>query len=133
MKTTHTILWLATAAVIVAGAALTWTLNRPNASVSAEIVLGVDQVAQDPEAFAGREVRLTGVVSAVVPEQQRFAVIDRAEYTDCEVVTCSQYQIPIAYDGDLPVVEAFVTITGRLIEAEPGRYLVQATAFELSP
>jgi len=133
MKNTRTLLWIAAAAFIVAGVAFTWSLQRPGSTASTAAILGVDQVAQDPEAFADREVRLTGVVSAVAQEQHLFTVIDRAEYADCNAVTCSQYQIPIAYAGDLPAAKTFVTVTGRLTQAEPGRYLFQATILELAP
>jgi cytochrome c-type biogenesis protein CcmE len=123
---------LGAAALIVAGVVLTRTLRGDDPTVTAA-VLDVDQLATNPATFAGREVRLTGVVSAVQPEQQLFAVIDHAEYADCKVVTCSQYQIPINYAGDLPAVEASVTATGHLTQPEPGRYLFQATALELNP
>ena len=67
----------------------------------------------------------------MVPEKQLFAVIDLAEYASCKVVSCSQYQIPISYAGDLPAVEASVTVTGHLTQPEPGRFLFQASALEL--
>ena len=91
----------------------------------------MDQLATNPATFADQEVRLAGVVSAVLPEQQVFAVIDEAEYTACKVVTCSQYQIPVAYAGDLPAVEVAVTVTGRLTQPEPGRYLFRASVVEV--
>ena len=96
---------LAAAVLIVVGVVVTRTLDRTESTAVAE-VLGVDQVAKNPAAFADQEVRLTGVVSAVVPDEQLFAVIDQAEYASCKVVSCSQYQIPISYAGDLPAVEA---------------------------
>jgi hypothetical protein len=131
MKPTRLAIVVAAAAAIVTGAVLTQSLNRIDPTAAAA-VLGVDQLATNPATFADREVRLTGVVSAVLPEQQLFAVIDQAEYEACKVVTCSQYQIPITYPGELPAVEASVTITGRLTQAEPGRYLFQATTLELT-
>jgi hypothetical protein len=130
MNPTRIVLAFVAVALIVAGALLTRTLNGTDPSSAAEI-LSVDQVAKNPASFADREVRLTGVVSAVLPEQQLFAVIDQAEYAACKVVTCSQFQIPIAYAGDLPTLEVAVLVSGRLTQPEPGRYLFQATALEL--
>lgn len=132
MKPARIAVVLGAAALIVAGAVLTRTLGRGEPAATAE-VLDVDQLATSPETFAGQKVRLTGVVSVVRPEQQLFAVIDRAEYAACKVVTCSQYQIPIVYAGELPAVEARVTATGHLTQPEPGRYLFQATTLESNP
>lgn len=132
MRPAHVAILLGAVTLVVAGAVLTRTLvgDEPTAAAA---VLDVDQLARSPSSFAGQEVHLSGVVSAVQPEQQLFAVIDHAEYAACKVVTCSQYQIPIAYAGDLPAVEASVTATGHLTQPEPGRYLFQATALELNP
>lgn len=95
--------------------------------------LGVDQLAKDPTAFADQVVTLEGVVAEIVPAQQMFTVIDRAEYQACKVVTCSQYQIPIAFVGQLPQAEQAVSITGRLTQPERGRFLLQASQVELLP
>ena len=130
MSAIRIVLALAAVALIVVGIVVTQTLDRAKSPAIAD-VLGVDEVAKNPAAFADQEVRLTGVVSAVVPDEQLFAVIDQAEYADCKVVTCSQYQIPITYAGELPAVEASVTVTGHLTQPESGRYLFQASALEL--
>lgn len=130
MNRSRIALVLVVVALVVAGALFSRTRERAD-SGSVDDILNVDQVAKNPAAFADREVRLMGVVSAVLPEQQLFAVIDHAEYAACKVVTCSQFQIPIAYAGNLPTVEAAVMVTGRLTQSEPGRYLFQATTLEL--
>lgn len=92
--------------------------------------VSVDAVAQHPESYAAQELTLQGVVAARVPEEQRFTVIDAAEYQACRVVTCSQYQVPVAFTGELPAIEQLVTITGRLVQPEPGRYLLEARRVE---
>lgn len=120
------VLVLAASAVVVRG-----LLGRE--SVPADGVLAVDQLAKNPTAYADRVVTLDGVVSAQVPEQQLFTLIDLAEYADCKVVSCSQYQVPVAFAGDLPGVEQSVRVTGRLVQPEPGRFLVQASAVEPVP
>lgn len=132
MKLNRSAIVLAAAAAIVTGAVLARSLDRPDPTADAA-VLGVDQVATHPADFAGREVRLTGVVCAVVPDRRLFAVIDRSEYEACQVVTCSQYQIPVSYEGELPAVQTSVTVTGRLAEAEPGRYVFRASSLDPVP
>jgi cytochrome c-type biogenesis protein CcmE len=132
MKSARITIALGVVALIVAGVVLTQTGGRDGPTAITG-VLDVDQLATNPSTFAGQEICLRGIVSAVQPEQQLFAVIDHAEYAACKVVTCSQYQIPITYAGDLPDVEASVIATGHLTQPEPGRYLFQATALELKP
>lgn len=131
MHVSRIIILLVAASLIFVGIISMRTLDRTDSPVATE-VLNVDQVAKNPSAFAGQEIDLSGVVSAVVPAKQLFAVIDLAEYASCRVVSCSQYQIPIAYAGDLPDVETPVTVTGHLTEPEPGRFLFQATSVELN-
>jgi len=88
--------------------------------------LQVDELAKDPKRFADQTVTVEGVVSAVVPKQGVFVLIDQAEYADCEVVTCAVYQVPVAFSDTLPELEEAVAVTGHLVEAEPGRFVVQA-------
>jgi hypothetical protein len=132
MKPARIAIVLGAAALVVGGVLLGRTRERADLGATAS-VLDVDQLARDPATFSGHEIRLRGVVSAALPEQRLFVVIDCAEYAACKVVTCSPYQIPIAFAGELPAVEAAVVATGRLAEPEPGRYLFQATALERSP
>lgn len=132
MKSARIAIILGVVASVVVGVVLTQTGGRDDSTPTTSI-LDVNELATSPSTFAGREVRLRGIVSAVQPEQHLFAVIDHAEYEACKVVTCSQYQIPIAYAGELPAVETSVAVTGRLTQPESGRYLFQATAVELKP
>ena len=113
--------------IVLASATL---LLRARARSASRDHLTVDQLAQHPEAFANQDLTLQGVVAARVPEQRQFTVIDAAEYQACKVVTCSQYQVPIAFAGELPAAEQLVTITGRLTQPEPGRYLLEAQRVE---
>ena len=110
--------------------ASTTTFLRARARSASRAHLSVDELAQHPESYTDRVLTLQGVVAARVPAEQRFTVIDAAEYQACKVVTCSQYQVPIAFAGELPATEQLVTITGRLLEPEPGRYLLEALRVE---
>lgn len=95
--------------------------------------LSVDNLARNPAAYAEQVLTLEGVVAETVPAQQLFTVIDRAEYQACKVVTCSQYQVPIAFAGKLPQAEQVVMVTGRLVQPEPGRFLLEASRVERVP
>ena len=102
------------------------TRERPVAQ-AATTSLGVDQLAKNPQAYTDQVVTFEGVVAELLPEQRRFTVIDRREYQSCKVVTCSQYQVPIAFAGDLPPATQAVSVTGRLVQPEPGRFLLEAS------
>jgi hypothetical protein len=114
----------------------TVVLVRTRAQSPAQAVgepLSVDHLAKNPAAYAEQVLTLEGVVAATVPEEKLFTVIDRAEYQACKVVTCSQYQVPIVFAGPLPRAEQLVMVTGRLIQPEPGRFLLEASRVEGVP
>lgn len=96
-----------------------------------DTTLSVDELAKNPKAFAHSEISVTGVVGAVVPKEKIFTMIDQSEYAECKVVTCARYEVPIKFSGDLPKSEQVVIVTGRLIEAQPGRYLFKARRMEI--
>ncbi len=120
------------ATLLVGSAALLRNRERP-AAQAVSVPLSVDILAKNPAAYAERILMLEGVVAETVPAQQIFTVIDRAEYQACKVVTCSQYQIPITFAGQLPAAEQAVVITGRLTQPEPGRFLLEASRVEHIP
>jgi len=93
--------------------------------------LDVDKLAKDPKKFADREIAVTGVVGAVVPKQQLFTIIGQSEYAECKVVTCARYEIPIEFTGTLPDPEQVVLVTGKLVQARPGRFLFKAKRVEI--
>ncbi len=66
-----------------------------------------------------------------MPQHGYFVLIDQSEFADCEVVTCAVYQIPVAFSDEPPELEQAVAVTGQLVEAEPGRFVVEATQVEL--
>jgi len=95
--------------------------------------LGVEQLAKDPASFAGRALTLRGVVSFASTEERRFVVIDEAEYRFCRELSCSAYEVPVAFVGTLPETAQFVRIVGQLAQPEPGRYMVQADSVQVLP
>ena len=93
--------------------------------------LGVEQLAKHPEAFSNRRLALRGVVATIDASQKRFTVIDVAEYNACRELGCSSCEVPVTFSGALPETARTVRITGRLEQAEPGRYLVVAQQVEV--
>ena len=68
---------------------------------------------------------------AVVPKQKKFTIIDQSEYAECKVVTCARYEIPINFTGKLPGPEQVVMVTGKLVQPQPGRFLLKAKRVEI--
>ncbi len=101
------------------------------ATLPAHAELGVEQLAKSPATFAGRLLALRGVVSFASAADHRFVVIDEAEYRSCRELTCSAYEVPVAFTGALPDTAQSVRIVGRLAQPESGRFLVQADSVEV--
>jgi len=95
------------------------------------ISVNVDELARNPKEFAGRLLTVKGVVAAISAKQKLFTIIDVSEYAECKVVTCSRYEIPVGFSGELPESEQIVAVSGRLVEPEPGRFLFEATRCEI--
>jgi hypothetical protein len=125
--------FIAALIAIVAGAAFVLRATENHDSQNNTGDLGVDQLAKSPKPYADQEVKVLGVVAGLAPDENYFTIIDVAEYQACKVVTCSQYQIPVAFAGELPQPEQTVRVTGQLTQPQPGRFLVQATRVETLP
>lgn len=97
---------------------------------SADEPLGVEQLAKNPAAYAGRGLRVHGVVSSVMPKKGVFTLIDVEEYKSCRELGCSAFEVPVAFAGALPDTAKAVLVAGRLEQPEPGRYLVRAERVE---
>ena len=82
MKPVRLAIVFGVATLVVGGALLGRTRERPDPAATAS-VLDVDELARHPATFAGRDIRLRGVVSAVASERQLLVVIDCAEYAAC--------------------------------------------------
>lgn len=95
--------------------------------------LGVEQLAKAPASFARQPLALRGVVSFASVGEHRFVVIDEAEYRACRELSCSAYEVPVAFTGALPETARTVRIIGRLAQPDPDHYLVQADSVEVLP
>lgn len=95
------------------------------------VTVNVDELAKNPKGFAGRQLTVTGVVAAISAKQKLFTIIDVSEYAECKVVTCSRYEIPIGFSGELPKPEQVVAVSGKLVERKPGRFLFEAKRCEI--
>ena len=95
--------------------------------------LGVEQLAKAPARFASGRLALRGVVAFASVAEHRFTVIDEAEYRACRELSCSAYEVPVAFTGVLPETAQVVRILGRLVQPDPQHYLVQADSVEVLP
>ena len=99
--------------------------------VAGKAEIGVEQLAKDPTGFSGRAIALRGVVATATPDRHLFTVIDQSEYDSCKELSCSSYEVPVAFAGALPETARSVRIVGRLTQPEPGRYVVNASQIEV--
>lgn len=107
-----------TALVMVPGHA--WS-EKPKGDVE----VGVRAVMESPEAYKG-QIRVSGVVSQVVPDSQMFGLIDQGEFKTCRKVTCASLVLPIEWDGSMPDVGQKLTAVGEIQKAGK-RYLFKAS------
>ncbi len=95
--------------------------------------LGVEQLAKAPASFARGRVTLRGVVAFANTAEHRFTLIDEAEYRACRELSCSAYEVPVAFAGTLPETAQAVRIVGQLVQPDPEHYLVHADSVEVLP
>lgn len=132
------------AAVIVGGIAFAFIRNAGVANVvkptappesgvqpSAGDVVHVDDLAANPQQFAGRVV-LKGAVAGVNRSESVFGVIDAREFERCGVVTCAANTLPVKYAGALPEPKTIVRITGSVAQEDKG-LVIEATQVEVVP
>ncbi len=99
-------------------------LKGPEREQINSIILNVDDVAADPEAYSGI-ITVAGIVSFVNKSDSIFSIIDVREYELCGIVTCAANQIlistpPDRYSGELPSVEDKVIVSGKMINIRDG-------------
>lgn len=95
------------------------------------LVFQVDDFMKTADQHRGT-VRIQGVVSAVIPEKEMFALIDLAEYQQCRVTTCASLMLPVHWSGTMPQVEDAVQIEGEIGESE-GKLIFVARTLEKIP
>jgi hypothetical protein len=74
--------------------------------------------------------RVDGVVSQVFADRHMVALIDVAEFKDCDVVTCAKLTLPVQWQGELPAVASIVRVTGS-VEKQGFRQVFTASALEV--
>jgi len=91
----------------------------------------VDDVAQKPREFVGKEIDVFGVVGQVYPEKGGLLLIDSEEFEKCHTnVSCAVGRlIPVVLDGELPAVEKSIVVTGSLKENAQGRFVFEADSY----
>jgi hypothetical protein len=103
------------------------TGNQPD--LAGVKTVGVDAVAKDPMAYAGR-VGIEGVVAKVLQDRGAFTIIDVAEFKACGETGCAEYMVPVQvpkdeFEGTLPQSEETILAIGNVQPTETGyRFVV---------
>lgn len=93
-------------------------------------VVGVDAVAKDPKAHAGR-IGIEGIVQDVFADRGAFTMIDCAEFEACGETHCAEFSVPVRvpkaeYQGELPKAEQKVVVIGEVqVETDGYRLIVE--------
>ncbi|MDF1551518.1 MAG: hypothetical protein P1P84_00585 [Deferrisomatales bacterium] len=74
--------------------------------------------------------RVDGVVSQVFADRHMIALIDVAEFRECQVVTCAKLTLPVQWQGELPALASTVRVTGS-VEKQGSRNIFTASAVEV--
>lgn len=114
-RRTAALLWLGVAALWPAGA-------RAGGAV------GVDELMRNLDRYPA-EIRVEGVVSQVIPGQGMLALIDLAEFRECQVVTCAKLALPVRWPGAMPAVASTVQADGR-VQKQGARLFFAARSLE---
>jgi len=103
----------------------------PALSVSGDAqspLIGVRALMQSPENFT-QTMRVSGVVSQVVPDSHILGLIDVEEFRTCQKVTCASLILPVHWEGTFPKVGSELVVTGK-IRKDGERYLFAASDLE---
>jgi len=109
-----------------------YLIPKPGWSGGAEevAVVGVHALMKSPEQYS-RQIKVSGVVSQVVEDEEIFGLIDLEEFKTCKKVTCASLVLPIRWEGSMPKIGQQLTVTGE-IEKEGERYLFIASELALA-
>ncbi len=94
--------------------------NKPAGTApgsQSDLIVNVDDLMKDPDHYAGI-VRLEGVVSGILPGEQKLTLIDTREYLSCGEITCASLILPIRWSGIMPKPADTVRITGEIKEID---------------
>lgn len=86
------------------------------------IIIDVDNLAKDPEAYEGT-IAVRGAVSFVYPSESSFIIIDLREYELCGKVTCAINHVQVSYSGELPKMRDKVLVIGE-VSGTSGEYVL---------
>jgi hypothetical protein len=97
----------------------------------ADGVLSVQMLAKSPQKFLGQDLTVAGVVGNVTEHKNVFTLIDKAACGGCPSKrSCGVTEFKVSYKGDPPKKRKQVKVTGRLVEVDKGRYLLEASRIQ---
>lgn len=119
-----------TVLVLVASLAVAGAKDRNKSGQTTEI-LTVEMLTKSPHKFVGHDVTVKGVVGTVSAEKKLFTIVDSSACGGCPSKrACATPEFQVTFKGDLPAKKKSVTITGRLVEKEKGKYLLEASEIQ---
>lgn len=105
--------------------------SKADVNVSSTSALGVDDFIR-AGAKVDQSVFVEGVVARVEAPQHRMALIDDAEFEECEVTTCATIYLPIRWTGDMPAPKELISVKGQ-VATEGGKLIVIAKEITKRP
>jgi hypothetical protein len=91
----------------------------------------LNTLAKKPADFVGKEIRVEGVVTRVMKDDQLFLIADKSACGGCpSKKKCGVFELSISYGGKMPKSRKTVKVTGVLTEPEEGRYLFKAARLD---
>ncbi len=84
--------------------------------------MSVDQLVKDGEHVTG-SLTVSGVVRSASTSDGILTLIEAKEYETCGLSNCGLF-VPLRWSGDLPAVEAKVSVTGAIEKSADGLVLV---------
>lgn len=93
--------------------------------------VSLTSIAKKPAEFVGKEIRVEGVVTRVLPDDRLFLIADKSACGGCpSKKKCGVFELTVSYDGKLPKSRKTVKITGILTNPEKSRYVFKAASLD---
>lgn len=102
--------------------------SQSDTTASADSSISVDQLVKAGENLTS-PLTVSGVVRSASASEDILTLIDAKEYETCGLSNCCLF-VPVRWTGDMPAIEAKVSVTGA-IEKSPDGLVFVASAVML--
>lgn len=96
--------------------------SKSDATAQATASMSVDQLVKEGEHVTG-PLTVSGMVRSASTSEGILTLIDAKEYEACGLSNCCLF-VPVRWRGDMPAVEARVSVTGTIEKSADGLVLV---------